>query len=127
NVVTSVPLTPKLHVVGGSFFESIHITADMFILKRILHDWNDDQALLILNQIAATMHQNSTLLIIEGILDQAQQSSTLAAIDLLLLSIFGGKERSLQEFEELANQAGLVIFKVTTVTPLLSIILCHKK
>ena len=73
------------------------------------------------------MGPESELVIIEGVLDKAEEPSMLAAIDLLLLSIFGGKERTLAQFNTLITQAGLTIFKIIPITPILSGIYCRKQ
>lgn len=127
NVVELVQNTPKLQCIGGSFFEPLNIDTETLILKRILHDWTDEQALAILHQVAATMTSESELVIIEGIFDKAEQPSILAAIDLLLLSIFGGKERTLEQFNTLITRSGLTISKIISITPILSGIYCRKQ
>lgn len=112
---------------GGSFFEPINIKADIFILKRILHDWDDAQALQILKNISQAMTTNSKLYIIDGILDYAQDKKLLAAIDLALLTIFQGRERTKAEFELLINQAKLQIVDIKTINNLICAIECQVK
>lgn len=111
---------------GGTFFEPIEIQADNFILKRILHDWNNEKALEILRNVAAAMDQNSKLFIVDGILDHAQNKKLLAAVDLAMLALFQGKERNLHEFETLTAQAGLKIVQITPINDLVSVLECKK-
>jgi len=112
--------------IGGSFFEPIDLKADVFILKRILHDWDDEQALDILKNVSASMSHNSKLYIIDGILDQAQDKKLLAAIDLALLAIFKGKERTMQDINQLLEKAHLKIINITPINDLISAIECKK-
>lgn len=113
--------------VGGSFFEPIGVHADIFVLKRVLHDWTDLQAIEILKNVTQGMSDSSILYIFEGILDQAADKKQLAAIDLLLRAIFGGGERTMREFSDIIKNAGLEIIKIETITDILSCIVCKKK
>ena len=112
---------------GGSFFEPINIKADIYIMKRILHDWDDAQALQILKNISQAMTINSKLYIIDGVLDCSQDKKLLAAIDLALLTIFQGRERTKAEFELLTNQANLQIVNIKTINNLICAIECQVK
>ncbi len=127
NVVAHMKPSAGITPMGGSFFEPMNITADVFILKRILHDWDNKQAHAILNNVSKTMSLTSDLWIIDGILDRAQNAPLLAAIDLGLLTIFGGQERTYAMFDDLINQSGLVITEIVPLTPILFAIRCRKK
>ena len=113
--------------IGGSFFEPINVRADIFILKRVLHDWTDAQATEILKNVTHAMNNDSTLYIFEGILDQAENKKQLAAIDLLLRIIFGGSERTLDQFKNIIHNAGLEIIETDPIADILSVITCKKK
>jgi O-methyltransferase domain len=113
--------------IGGSFFEPLDFAADTFILKRILHDWEENKAEKILKNISNAMHSDSTLYIFEGILDRSKDKQKLAAIDLALLTVFEGKERTLNEFEKLVGQAGLEITNVSPIDDLMCALECKKK
>lgn len=119
-------LSPLCFTHGGSFFEPLSFTADIFILKRILHDWDDEKALTILQNISSVMDSDSKLYIIEGILDYSEDKELLAAIDLALLSIFKGKERNRSELENLIKAAGLEIVSIKTLDNLVCSIECKK-
>lgn len=113
--------------VAGSFFDPIKIDADTFILKRILHDWDDEKALLILCNVAAAMSDENVLYIIDAVIDQCQDKKLILDIDLRLLTIFGGKERTMAEFEILCNAAGLEIIEIHELTSISHVIKCCKK
>ena len=112
--------------VSGSFFEPIAFTADIFILKRILHDWDDEKALNILKNISGAMTRSSKLYIIDGILDYSKDKAVLAAIDLALLAVFQGKERTKLEFKTLIKAAGLEIVSIQTLDNIICAIECKK-
>jgi len=127
NVVTQAnELGPNCRTVGGSFFEPLNFTADTFILKRILHDWDEDKAETILKNVSNAMSSDSTLYIFEGVLDRSIDKQKLAAIDLALLTIFEGKERNLAQFENLAARAGLIITNLTHIDDLMCALECKK-
>lgn len=112
--------------IGGSFFDSLSFSADIFVLKRILHDWSDEKALLILKNICNAMQADSKLYIIEGILDYSEDKKLLAAIDLALLTIFQGQERTKSELEALIAQAGLEIISLQRLTGVICAIECKR-
>lgn len=113
--------------IAGSFFEPLALKADVFILKRIVHDWDNERALQILNNVSAAMQADSKLYIIDGILDRARDKKLLAAIDLALLTIFQGQERTLKEITELLSKANLEIVQIIQINDLISAIECKKK
>lgn len=119
-------LHPTCSKQGGSFFEPIPCSADIFILKRIMHDWDDAHALEILKNVRNAMDENSRLYIIDGILDYSENKPELAAIDLALLTIFQGRERTKAEFEALIQAAGLEIISIQTITEIVCAIECKK-
>ena len=126
-VEQATDLHPICSKQGGSFFEPIPCSADIFILKRIMHDWDDAQALQILTNVCNAMDENSRLYIIDGILDYSENKSELAAIDLALLTIFQGRERTKAEFETLIQAAGLKIISIQTITEIICAIECKKR
>lgn len=113
--------------IGGSFFEPLPFGADIFILKRVLHDWNDAKALTILTNIRQAMHADSKLYIIEGILDLSEDKKLLAAIDLALLTVFQGQERTKSEFNALITAAGLEVISIQNLDSVLCAIECKRK
>lgn len=112
--------------VAGSFFDPIVVKADAFILKRILHDWDDAKALQILHNVAATMNEENVLYIVDAVVDQCQDKKLILDIDLRLLTIFGGQERIQAEFETLCSAAGLEIVAVRELTSISHVIECRK-
>jgi hypothetical protein len=113
--------------IAGSFFDPMQIKANTFILKRILHDWDDEKALQILCNVAATMNEDNTLYIVDAVIDQCQNKKLILDIDLRLLTIFGGQERTKAEFEKLCAAAGLEIVEIRELTSISHIIECKKR
>jgi len=110
--------------VAGSFFEPITVDADIYTLKRILHDWDDEHAIALLKNIKSAMRHDARLYIFDGILDYSQDKKLLASIDLALLAIFKGAERTKAEFEHIIEQAGLEIVSIEPIGDVLCAIQC---
>jgi hypothetical protein len=112
------PLTsdkfPNQEGVTINFFNPFSIQADVFILSRVLHDWNDSKAQIILNNIKNSMDKNSVLYIFETI----QTKNLGLTLSFHLMNFVGGRERTLTEFQELLNRVGLKIINITSGDPI---------
>lgn len=104
--------------VGGSFFETIPAGGDLYMLKNILHDWNDDECLKILQNIRLVLPPEGRLLVMEAVIEEDNNPSFGKMIDLLMMVGVNGRERTKSEFEALLQKAGFVIRKIyRTVSP----------
>jgi len=108
-------LDSRIKFVTGSFLENITPGGDLYILKRILHDWDDKTCVKILQNCCNAMSDNSRIVIFDCIVPQGAGYDISKDIDLLMMVIFGGKERTEKDFEFLFNQAGLQINSITSV------------
>ncbi|MEM9226637.1 MAG: methyltransferase, partial [Verrucomicrobiota bacterium] len=93
--------------VGGSFFEDAIPVGDQYLLKHILHDWPDDEALKILQGIRRAMPDNARLLVIEMIMPDEPSHGAVALLDLAMMVLFGSKERTEAEYVALFERADL--------------------
>ncbi|MBY0371426.1 methyltransferase [bacterium] len=117
-------LETRCAFVGGNFFDHVPPGADTYILRNILHDWDDERARRILDRCASAMGAESRLIIIERVLDVGGLGA-LHDLQMLLLTS-GGKERTLAEFEELLAGAGLTLDE-TISTPAQRVLLIARK
>jgi hypothetical protein len=116
--VTNKQLSNRCQIIIGDFFKSVPKEADLYILKVILHDWNDEKALRILKSCKKGMPNNSKLLIIEKLLDENQYIKNTCLSDINMLITLSGKERSFFEYKHLLEQAHFkVLKKIDTTTP----------
>ena len=105
----------RTSVVSGSFFESVPSGGDAYIMKHIIHDWDDEKAIAILKNCHQVMPENGKLLVVEDVIPPANQPSIGKLIDLeMLLMTSGGRERTETEFRELLAAAG---FQLTRIVP----------
>lgn len=95
----------RVEVVGGSFFESVP-QADVYLVKAILHDWTDADCRRILQTIRAAARSNARLLVIERVLGGPNEDLAGKLMDLHMLVMPGGLERTLEEWRELFDASG---------------------
>ncbi|GAC1426798.1 MAG: methyltransferase [Flavisolibacter sp.] len=104
-------VSENVTLVSGNFFDIIPADADLYLLKYILHDWDDKSSIAILKNIAAAMNKKSKLLIVETILPETNQSNIGFLRDIHMLFLVGGKERTKLEYDGLVKKSGLQITK----------------
>lgn len=100
-------LSDRCEVVAGDMFKSVPEGADVYILKWILHDWDDEPSVRILANIRKAMQPGSKLLIIDAILAPGDDFDLAKFVDVSMLVLTGGFERTEAEFCELLRRAGL--------------------
>lgn len=100
----------RTEITGGSFFENVPKGGDAYLLRKVLHDWEDEDALRILRNVRSAMGADATLLLVEGLIDSAQSSAGL--MDLMMLVFFRGRERTEADFRSLLHSAGFTLSRV---------------
>ncbi|MFT3927818.1 MAG: methyltransferase [Myxococcales bacterium] len=100
-------VSARVERVGGDFLSQSVPAADIYLLKHILHDWDDDTSVKILQNLRAGMPPGARALIIELILPEQIEPGPGAWMDLNMLVMLGGKERSAAGYETLLARAGL--------------------
>ncbi|PIF46129.1 O-methyltransferase [Chryseobacterium sp. 52] len=122
-------LKERCAVVGGSFFEEIPAGADLYTAKWVIHDWNDEESVKILNNIRQAMPNGGKLLIIDSVIPDNSQNKPHAGklLDINIMALTTGKERTLSEFKVLVEKAGLTFKRlIQTDTEISSIVECEK-
>jgi hypothetical protein len=99
-------LSDRTEVIGGDFFESVP-SADLYLLKFILHDWDDDRCITILNRCREAMAPGGRIAIVEMVVGEIADPGLGAVIDMNMLAATTGQERSLDEYDALLAVAGL--------------------
>jgi hypothetical protein len=105
-VIASAGLDDRCTVVGGSFFEAVPPDGDAYILSNILHDWNDADCGRILRACRAPMRPGARLIVAELIVPEESVPSLARTIDLQMLVVTGGVQRTLREFQTLFDTTG---------------------
>ncbi|MCE9545940.1 MAG: methyltransferase [Planctomycetia bacterium] len=112
--VEAAGVLDRCRLVGGNFFESIAPGADAYIFRHIIHDWNEEECLTILRNCHKAMSPTSKLLVIETVIPPGNGPFMGKFLDLAMMIVPGGKERTAAEYETLYTAAG---FKLTRIVP----------
>jgi O-methyltransferase domain/Dimerisation domain len=114
DVLERAGVTDRCQLMTGSFFETVPPGADAYILKSIIHDWDDAAALAILRRCRVAVPDSGRLLLVEHVLKAVNEADPARFSDLNMLVILGGQERDPGEFERLCAGAG---FRLTAIIP----------
>lgn len=117
----------KIDYIGGNFFDEIPVNADTILLSRVLHDWDDENAIKILRNVKDALQEDGKVLIFEIITPENTQFDIGTSLNFNLLAMLGGKERALKEFERIFEAAGFKITKVLTLRSIISMIVVEKE
>ncbi|MEV4350015.1 methyltransferase [Actinoplanes sp. NPDC049596] len=98
-------VTERFTAVGGDFFETVP-AADYYLLKWILHDWPDEQCVQILRNCREAARPGARVLVVEALIGAAEGPDPIALLDMNMLSVSDGQERSLAEYDTLFAAAG---------------------
>ncbi len=115
----------RCDTVAGDFCESVAAAGDLYILQRVLHDWDDAAAARILANCRRAMQAHQTLLLIERVLAPDSPTVEAALTDLMMMVMNGGRERTEREFDELLAAGGFRLTRVTPTRSVLSLIEGH--
>lgn len=104
----------RVELVPGDFFENVAAGGDIYLMKHIIHDWNDAQSVKILQSIHRAINEDGELLIVEMVVPQGNEPSPSKMLDIEMLVMEGGKERTEKEYRDLLAAAD---FRLTRIVP----------
>ncbi|HEX8177061.1 MAG TPA: methyltransferase [Pyrinomonadaceae bacterium] len=107
-------LTERCEAVGGNFFESVPEGGDAYIMKHIIHDWEDKEAVAILKNCRKAIKEGGKVILIESVVPAGNEPSLAKFGDLVMMLIPGGRERTAEEFGALFEAAG---FRLERIIP----------
>jgi hypothetical protein len=118
-VATVVPdKGEKLVVMGGDFFNDPLPMADAYLLMNIIHDWADAESIKILSGIRRDMPRHACVLIIETVVPETPGPHLSKELDIAMMALPGGKERTREEYADLAAKCGFRLKQVVqTMSP----------
>jgi hypothetical protein len=126
--INSYNLSDRIELKGGNFFIEVPQGGDLYILKNILHDWDNKACKFILTNIFKVMTSRSKLVIIDTIINNDNKYSYGKMLDILMLiGTQNGKERTLDEFKNLIDISGFEISRVIPTVSPFSVIECVKQ
>ena len=107
----------RCELVEGDFFSSVPAGGDVYVLKSVLHDWDDERCIAILRSCRAAMDHSARLAIVELLLPERMTPGdamlSAALLDLIMLAYAGGRERTAAEFAQLLDRARLSLVSTT--------------
>jgi O-methyltransferase/methyltransferase family protein len=115
-VLRAAGVLDRCDVVAGSFFESVPTEGDAYVLKWIIHDWEDEESIAILTTCREAMGARAVLLLIERDLGPPNENAVAKLADLNMLVMPGGRERTVDEYSNLFDQAGLRLVEAHPTT-----------
>ncbi len=122
SVLEAAGVTDRCQLVSGDFFESVPRGGDAYLLRRILHDWDDERSTAILESCHRAMPEHGKLLVLEGVVQPPNRSDPTKLTDLQMLVSAGGRERTETEWQTLLAGAGFALTKVYRASAETSII-----
>lgn len=112
-MIEAARLTERCATVGGDFFTDALPAADVYVLAQILHDWDDAQALTILRNCRRSIAHGGRLLLLEQVMPDGDTPSYAKLLDLIMLVLLGGKERTESEWRVLLHAGGFELLEIT--------------
>jgi hypothetical protein len=97
---------------NGNFFDAVPTGGDVYILKRILHDWPDDKAVRILTACRAAMAPTARVLVIDAIIKPGNDADANKLLDVGIMALLNGRERTAEDFRSIFANAGLGIRQI---------------
>lgn len=106
NRLREADLAGRWQAVDGDFFVEIP-AADVYVLKKIMHDWDDAACIRVLDNCRKAMRPGGRILVVDGIIAEGNSYQQTKALDLLMLALLPGGERTITQFEAIFSSAGL--------------------
>jgi hypothetical protein len=118
----NVEPTGRCTATAGNFFEAVPQGADAYLLRHIIHDWDDDKSIAILRNCRAAMGNNGKLLVVEGIVPPGNEPSVSKFFDLAMMVLPGGTERTEDEYRRLFNASDFSLKRIVPTKSWVSIL-----
>lgn len=122
DIIADVQVDRNIQPVAGNFFESMPTGGDAYLMRWIIHDWNDEKASIILKNCHQAMPDHGKLLLLESLIPPGDQPSPAKFIDVIMLLMAGGRERTEAEYRSLLQSNGFELRRVIPTPSMLSII-----
>ena len=112
HVIKSAIVGDRLEMATGDFFVKVPSGGDAYIMKHIIHDWDDERAITILKNIRQAMNPGGRVLVVESVIADGNGQDFGKLLDIEMLVSPGGKERTAAEYEDLFARAGLRLVRI---------------
>lgn len=109
--------TGRCDLAAGSFFEDVPAGGDVYVLKRILHDWDDDAAIRILRTCARALRGPARVVVVDAVIRPGNDPDPNKALDVGMLAMLRGRERTADDFARIFTAAGLRLTQILPTPP----------
>jgi ubiquinone/menaquinone biosynthesis C-methylase UbiE len=113
-IIEAAGLVARCQVVAGNFFEAVRPGADAYLMRHVVHEWDDDKATTLLRNCRRAMRQGGKLLVVEGVIPPANEPSVSKFFYLAMMVLPGGMVRTEAEYRQLLEAAG---FRLNRLVP----------
>lgn len=115
-------LAGRYDVAAGDFFDAVPSGGDVYVYKRILHDWDDERCVTVLRRCRDAVGTGSRLLVIDAVIPPGNDPHPAKIVDMVMMSILPGRERTEREFAQLFAAAGFHLTRVIPTHSMLAIV-----
>ena len=122
SAIRAAGLAERCRAEAGSFFDSAPSGADAYILRHIIHDWDDDKSIQILRRCREAAAPGAKVLIVESVIPAGDASHPGKWLDVIMLAVPGGRERTAAEYEKLLAAAGLKLHRIVPTRSPVSVV-----
>jgi SAM-dependent methyltransferase len=119
--IAGAGLEDRCRVEGGSFLERVPAGADLYLMRHVLHDWCDEDAVRILRHCRAAMRPGGRVIVVEIVVPEGNDPSFAKWMDLMMIT-YGGKERSEKQYRQLFADAGYDLVRVVPTRAVISVL-----
>lgn len=120
--VSAAAVRARCEMRGGSFFDDVSAGADGYLMKYILHDWDDEKSHRLLENCRAAMAPGGRVLVVDHVIPPGNGANWGKLLDINMLALTGGRERTREEFRALFAGAGLRLRRIVPTACPLSIL-----
>jgi SAM-dependent methyltransferase len=120
-VVAGAGVSDRCRIEGGDFFDSVPSSGDAYLLRHVIHDWEDGEAIAILKNCRDAMQPGGRVLVVETVIPAGNEPCFGKWLDLMML-VVGGRERTREQYGDLFSAAGLRLTRVVPTAHEVSVI-----
>jgi hypothetical protein len=126
-VIAEAPENGRIKRVGGDFFKGVPVVADAYVMRWVLHDWSDVESVRLLTNVRSVATPNARLMVVESVIPETPEFDMGKWMDLNMMMMGTGRERTAAEFRDLLEQAGFALEQILPTRSPLSIVVGKPK
>jgi hypothetical protein len=123
NVVAEAPADNRIERIGGDFFKDVPVRADAYVMRWLPHDWSDEESVAILSNLKRVARPNARVMLVESVVPETPEFDMGKWMDLNMMVMATGRERTAAEFRELLDKAGFDLEEIVATPSPLSIVI----